>query len=109
MGINDAFRDAELVAGALDDAFSGRRTYEEGISDYQQTRDREADPVYEFTDDFAQLRPPPLEMQQLLGAMRGNQEAMNGFVSVQAATLAAPEFFEPENIGRIMTAAHSAS
>jgi flavin-dependent dehydrogenase len=108
MGINDAFRDAELVAGALDDAFSGRRTYEEGMSDYQQTRDREARPVYEFTDDFAQLRPPPPEMQQLLAAMHGNQEAMDGFVSVQANTLAAPEFFAPENIGRIMMAAHAA-
>jgi 2-polyprenyl-6-methoxyphenol hydroxylase-like FAD-dependent oxidoreductase len=104
MGINDAFRDAELVAGALDDAFSGRRSYEEGMSDYQQTRDREAMPVYEFTDDFAQLQPPPPEMQQLLGAMRGNQEAMDGFVSVQANTLPAPEFFAPENVGRIMGA-----
>ena len=79
------------------------------MSDYQQTRDREARPVYEFTDDFAQLRPPPPEMQQLLGAMHGNQEAMDGFVSVQASTLAAPEFFEPENVGRIMMAAHAAS
>jgi flavin-dependent dehydrogenase len=109
MGINDAFRDAELVARALDDAFSGRRTFEEGMSDYQQTRDREARPVYEFTDDFAQLRPPPPEMQQLLGAMQANQEAMDGFVSVQANTLAAPEFFDPDNIGRIMAAAHAAS
>jgi 2-polyprenyl-6-methoxyphenol hydroxylase-like FAD-dependent oxidoreductase len=109
MGINDAFRDAELVAGALDDAFSGRRTYEEGMSDYQQTRDREARPVYEFTDDFAQLRPPPPEMQQLLGAMHGNQDAMDGFVSVQANTLPAPEFFEPGNIARIMMHADAAS
>jgi 2-polyprenyl-6-methoxyphenol hydroxylase-like FAD-dependent oxidoreductase len=102
MGINDAFRDAELVASALDDTFSGRRSYEEGMSDYQQTRDRDAMPVYEFTDDFAQLQPPPPEMQQLLGAMHGNQEAMDGFVSVQAHTLPAPEFFAPENVGRIM-------
>ena len=105
MGINDAFRDAELVAGALDDAFSGRRSYEEGMSDYQQTRDREALPVYEFTDEFAQLQPPPPEMQQLIGAMHGNQEAMDGFVSVQASTLPAPEFFAPENVGRIMAEA----
>ena len=45
---------------------------------------------------------PPPELQQLLGAMRGNQEAMDGFVSVQANTLPAPEFFGPENVGRIM-------
>jgi flavin-dependent dehydrogenase len=105
MGINDAFRDAELAAGALDDAFSGRRSYEEGMSDYRRTRDREALPVYEFTDDFAKLRPPPPEMQRLFGAMRGNQEAMDGFVSVQASTLSAPEFFARKNLGRIMAEA----
>ncbi|HEY8002084.1 MAG TPA: FAD-dependent monooxygenase [Solirubrobacterales bacterium] len=105
MGINDAFRDAELVAAALDDAISGRRPYEAGMSDYQRTRDGEAMPVYEFTDEFAQLRPPPPELQQLIGAMHGNQEAMDAFISVQAATLPAPEFFAPENVGRIMAEA----
>ena len=59
-------------------------------------------PVYEFTDEFAQLQPPPPEMQQLIGAMHGNQEAMDAFVSVQASTLPAPEFFAPENVGQIM-------
>ena len=49
MGINDAFRDAELVAGALDDAFTGRRSFEDGMSEYQRTRDQVAMPVYEFT------------------------------------------------------------
>jgi hypothetical protein len=44
-------------------------------------------------------------MQQLIGAMQGNQEAMDGFVSVMAGTLAAPEFFGPENAGRIMAQA----
>jgi 2-polyprenyl-6-methoxyphenol hydroxylase-like FAD-dependent oxidoreductase len=105
MGINDAFRDAELLADALDASFSGRRPYEEAMADYQLTRDRAALPVYEFTDEFAQLQPPPPEMQQLLGAMRSNQEAMDDFVSVQAATLPAPEFFAPENVGRIMAQA----
>ncbi len=108
MGINDAFRDAELVAGALDDAFSGRRPYEDAMGDYQQARDAAARPVYEFTDDFAQLQPPPPEMQQLLGAMAGNQEAMDGFVSVQAATLPAPQFFAPESVGRIIREAGGA-
>lgn len=105
MGINDAFRDAELVAGALDDASSGTRSFEDGMTSYQQTRDREAMPVYEFTFQFATMEPPPPEMQQLIGAMQGNQEAQDGFVSVQAATMPAPEFFAPENVGKIMAAA----
>jgi 2-polyprenyl-6-methoxyphenol hydroxylase-like FAD-dependent oxidoreductase len=105
MGINDAFRDAELVARAIDDDIAGRRPYEDGMREYQEVRDREAGPVYEFTDEFAQLQPPPPELQQLIGAMHGNQEAMDAFVSVQAATLPAPEFFAPENVGRIMATA----
>jgi 2-polyprenyl-6-methoxyphenol hydroxylase-like FAD-dependent oxidoreductase len=108
MGINDAFRDAELLAGAVDDVFSGRRSFDEAMGAYQRARDAEVAAVYEFTDDFAQLRPPPPGMQQLIGAMNGNQDAMDGFVSVQAATLPAEEFFAPENVGRIIAQAGTA-
>jgi 2-polyprenyl-6-methoxyphenol hydroxylase-like FAD-dependent oxidoreductase len=104
-GITDAFRDAEAVATALHDAFAGRHPYDAAMADYQQARDEEALPIYEFTSEFAKLEPPPLEMQQLIGAMQGNQEAMDGFVSVMAGTLPAPEFFGPENAGRIMAQA----
>jgi 2-polyprenyl-6-methoxyphenol hydroxylase-like FAD-dependent oxidoreductase len=106
MGINDAFRDAELLAGALAEILSGQRSYEEAMGDYQEKRDHEAGPVYEFTDDFAQLRPPPPELQKLLGAIHGNQDAMDAFVSVQANTLPAPDFFDPENVGRMMAKAN---
>jgi flavin-dependent dehydrogenase len=104
-GITDAFRDAELVATALDDTFAERRPYEHAMADYQRARDEEALPIYGFTCDFAKLEPPPPEMQQLIGAMQGNQEAQDGFVSVMAGTLPAPQFFGPENAGRIMAAA----
>lgn len=104
MGINDAFRDAELVAHAVDDALTGRRSWESGMRGYRDVRDSAALPVYEFTDEFARIEPPPPEMQQLIGAMDGNQEAMDAFVSVQASTLPAPDFFAPENVGRILAA-----
>jgi flavin-dependent dehydrogenase len=104
-GITDAFRDAEAVASALDETFSERRSLDDAMADYQRARDEEALPIYGFTCDFAKLEPPPPEMQQLIGAMQGNQEAQDGFVSVMAGTLPAPEFFAPENAGRIMAAA----
>jgi len=104
-GITDAFRDAEGLASALDDAFTERLPYDEAMAGYQRARDDEALPVYEFTCDFAKIEPPPPEMQQLMGAMQGNQDAMDGFVSVMAGTLPAPEFFGPENAGRIMAQA----
>jgi flavin-dependent dehydrogenase len=104
-GITDAFRDAEAVASALDDTFAERRAFDDAMADYQRARDEEALPIYGFTCDFAKLEPPPPEMQQLIGAMQGNQEAQDGFVSVMAGTLPAPEFFGPENAGRIMAEA----
>ncbi len=104
-GITDAFRDAEAVASALDETFSERRSFDDAMADYQRARDEEALPIYGFTCDFAKLEPPPPEMQQLIGAMQGNQEAQDGFVSVMAGTLPAPEFFGPENAGRIMAEA----
>ena len=103
-GITDAFRDAETLAAGLDDVLAGRRTHDDAMGDYQRARDEVAMPIYGFTCDFATVEPPPPEMQQLFGAMQGNQPAMDDFVSVMAGTLPAPEFFAPENIGRIMAA-----
>ena len=57
------------------------------MAEYQPARDNHVLPIYEFTCDFAKLEPPPPEMQQLIGAMHGNQEAKDGFVSVMAGTL----------------------
>lgn len=109
MGINDAFRDAELVAQAIADDLAGRRPYADGMRAYQRARDAGAGPIYALTDEIAQLLPPSPEMAQLLGATRGDQEAMDGFVSVQASTLSPAAFFAADNIERIMRrAAHRA-
>jgi 2-polyprenyl-6-methoxyphenol hydroxylase-like FAD-dependent oxidoreductase len=105
-GMTDAFVDAERLAGALDSVFAGDSTYDEAMAGYQSERDQRALPMYEMTFDFAQLdRPPPPETQQLLGAIAGNQEAMDAFVSVQAGTVPIPEFFGPDNVNRIIGAA----
>ncbi len=104
-GILDAFSDAELCSTALDEALSGTREFDDALSAYQRTRDTHAMPIYEFTTQLATLEPPPPEMQQLLGAAYGNVEAMDSFVSVIAGTVSPVEFFDPENIGRIMHAA----
>ena len=105
LGITDAFRDAELLASALDDCLAGRRSCEEALAGYQRERDAQALPLYELTCEFAKLEPPPPDLEELIGAMQGNQAAMDDFVSVMAATLPAPEFFRPENMGRIMARA----
>jgi len=104
-GIQDAFRDAELCAAALNDALSGARTFEATMDDYQSARDRQALPMYEFTCQLATLEPPPPELANLLDAMRGNQEAMDGFAKLNAGVVSPLEFFSDENVGRIVGSA----
>ena len=63
--------------------------------------------MYELTAQAASLEPPPPEMQQLLGAIAGNQAAMDGFVQVNSGALSPADFFSPDNIGQIFAAAHA--
>jgi 2-polyprenyl-6-methoxyphenol hydroxylase-like FAD-dependent oxidoreductase len=101
-GITDAFRDAELLATAIDHGVAGRRPLEEALTRYEQTRNETTQSLYELTAQFAALEPPPAEMQELLGALRHNQEQADRFIGTVAGTVPIAEFFAPENLGRIM-------
>ena len=103
-GISDAFRDAEHCAMALDQTFTGARSFDDAMSECQRARDQHVLPMYEFTCQLATLEPPPPQMQQLFRAIHGNQKAMDGFVQMNAGTISPAEFLSPENIGAIMTA-----
>jgi 2-polyprenyl-6-methoxyphenol hydroxylase-like FAD-dependent oxidoreductase len=103
-GIQDAFRDAELCATALHQAFSGARPFDAAMRDYQSARDDEVLPMYEFTAELASLEPPQPQMQQLLAAVSGNQDAMDGFARVTAGVTSPAEFFSDESVGRILGA-----
>jgi 2-polyprenyl-6-methoxyphenol hydroxylase-like FAD-dependent oxidoreductase len=92
-GIGDAFHDAERCAHALDAWLSGGSEYHAVMSAYQQNRDGRVAGMYDFTAQLATLEPPTPEMQQMLGAVAGNQDAMNAFVSMIAGTMPLEEFF----------------
>ncbi|HKQ01539.1 MAG TPA: NAD(P)/FAD-dependent oxidoreductase, partial [Actinomycetes bacterium] len=106
-GMHDAFRDAELCTAALDETFSGASSFETAMGAYQSTRDARVLPMYEFTCQLATLEPPPPELQRLLGAVHGNQEAMDGFARVVAGVTSPAEFFSEENIGRVLATAQA--
>ena len=105
MGMQDAFRDAELCATALHEWLSGARSYDAAMGAYHATRDGAVLPMYELTCQLATLEPPPPEVQHLLAAMHGNQDAMDGFARVNAGVTSPVEFFGDENVGRILAAA----
>lgn len=53
LGINDAFLQAELLADALDDSFSGRKEHEEAMAEFQRKRDDFVKPTYDITVKMA--------------------------------------------------------
>jgi 2-polyprenyl-6-methoxyphenol hydroxylase-like FAD-dependent oxidoreductase len=106
-GISDAFIDAELLAEALGVWLSGRGTFEELLAAHESARNERVRPMYEFTTQLAALEPPPPEMQVLFGALRGNQDATNAFLSAITGAIPLTEFLAPENVGRIVAAANS--
>ncbi|MEU9160819.1 NAD(P)/FAD-dependent oxidoreductase [Streptomyces sp. NPDC048424] len=100
-GIQDAFRDAELCVRALDRTFTGRRTFDAAMREYQESRDGQVLPMYEFTTELATLDPPPPQMLRLLDAVSRSRPAMDGFARVAAGVTSPADFFAPESLGAL--------
>jgi 2-polyprenyl-6-methoxyphenol hydroxylase-like FAD-dependent oxidoreductase len=103
-GIADAFLDSERCSSAIDQALRGTKSFDDAMRQYQESRDKHALPMYEFTCQLASLEPPPPELQHLFAAMSGNEKAMNRFAQMNAGTISPAEFMSPESIGEIMAA-----
>jgi flavin-dependent dehydrogenase len=69
-GISDAFRDAELLAEAIDDEFAGRRPLEEALADYERRRNEAAWPLFEEACARAAFTPFPAEAYAARAARR---------------------------------------
>jgi flavin-dependent dehydrogenase len=104
-GISDAFIDAESLAEAVSSVLSGDGTFEKRLAGHETARNERVRPMYEFTTELAALEPPAPEMQALFGALRGNQDATNAFLSAITGAIPLTDFMSTENIGRIMAAA----
>ncbi|HEX8747219.1 MAG TPA: NAD(P)/FAD-dependent oxidoreductase [Pyrinomonadaceae bacterium] len=101
-GITDSFKQAELMAEAIDAGFSGRESMNEALAEYERRRNEDAFPMYDFTCQLGKLEPPAPEMLQLFEALRENRHETNRFLGITAGTVPANEFFAPENLGRII-------
>jgi 2-polyprenyl-6-methoxyphenol hydroxylase-like FAD-dependent oxidoreductase len=80
-GISDAFRDAELLATALDLVLRGDADEALALAEYHSTRDEQLRDVFEITCEMTTFPPPDrfMELQKQLGVA----------IDAQAAVLAA--------------------
>ena len=107
-GMSNAFRDAELLAEAIDAGLSGNRALATTLADYEQRRNEATRPMYEFVYGLAALEPLPPQMQRLFAALQGNQAATDRLFGVLGGTVSFSEFFAPDNISRIVSGAELA-
>ena len=103
-GITNSFQSAELLAEALDQAFSGRLPLAQALAHYEQQRNQMMLPLYEYNSQLATLAPPPPELQQVLAALRWNQIETSRFFGVLAGSVPVQEFFAPDKLERLIGA-----
>ncbi len=83
-GINDAFRDAELLAEALAAGFSSRAPLVDTLARYEHQRNEAARPTYEANYAAAILAPAPPEVFAHRAALRASRAAASEILAVGA-------------------------
>jgi 2-polyprenyl-6-methoxyphenol hydroxylase-like FAD-dependent oxidoreductase len=104
-GISDAFADAESLVGALDAALSGTRLFVDALGEHQRLRDERTRPRFDLALEFGSTEAPDDESARLFAAIAADPAASDDFASVIAGTMPPGEFFDPENLGRLLGAA----
>jgi 2-polyprenyl-6-methoxyphenol hydroxylase-like FAD-dependent oxidoreductase len=102
-GITNAFRDAELLAEAIDEGLS--EDMDSTLGSFEERRNAASLPLYTFTSQMAQLESPTQEVIDLFVGLARNQEDADSYFGVFAQTVPVSEFFAPENLERISAAA----
>jgi flavin-dependent dehydrogenase len=102
-GISDAFRDADLLAAAIDDGFSGRHDLDRALAAYERTRNRATLPLYKlYTAHISTLEPLPPELIEYLRAVRGNQPAIERVLGMLVGAVPVGAVLSPRNMLSVM-------
>ena len=70
-GIDDAFRDAELVSDAVHAGLTGSKSMDNALGAYQTTRDRTVSELYDLNQRFAHMPEWTPELLMEFGALQG--------------------------------------
>ncbi len=92
LGICDAFRDAELLADALDDGFAARVPLDDALARYRRQRDEATRADYALNIQFARSAPPP-DIALFRAAVRGDPEATRCYFMTMEGMVPWTQFF----------------
>jgi flavin-dependent dehydrogenase len=103
LGMCDALRDAELLADAAHAGLSGARPLDAALADYERRRNDACLADYRENLRWAALGPLPADVLALRRALRDNPADATRFVLATHARIPREEFFNPENLTRILS------
>lgn len=101
-GITNAFRQAALISRALDDALSGRRRFEDAMSEFERRRNEIEIPYYDFTHNQGTFQPLDPSDIPLYSAVAKSEQATSSMLGLFSQTTSPAAFFAPESLGSIM-------
>jgi flavin-dependent dehydrogenase len=103
LGISDAFRDAELLAAAIDDGFSERRPLDEALAEYERQRNEAVTESYEAACKAAALPSVTPRTIEFMAALKENPVEVDRFFRI-GKEVPSSEFYSAENLRRILGA-----
>lgn len=84
---------------------SARRPVSEALAGYEQRRNESATPFFEWACRTAELRAPSGKTHELIAALQSNPEGASRMMGLTAGTVLPRDFFQPDNIARILAGA----
>lgn len=103
IGISDAFRQADVLAEAIDAGLSGRRRLDLAPAEYHAWRDQASIPVFEYTTKLAHLDGVRPELRAVLRAIKDDEEECARFFGLFGGFTSHSEYFSTENLRKILT------
>jgi flavin-dependent dehydrogenase len=105
LGIADALRDADLLAGSLSEALGARRPWDEALAGYEQQRNAASAGEYQENLRAARFEPLPAEIMRIRQAVRSDPAQATRLSMARFGMIDRREFFNPENLQRLLGSA----
>jgi 2-polyprenyl-6-methoxyphenol hydroxylase-like FAD-dependent oxidoreductase len=101
-GMSQAFRDADLLADAVEAGLGGRQKLEHALRAYENERNRQGLPMYKLTTQQAAMAPRKRELDILYRSLQGNQLEIDTFLGLLAGSVPMSEYMMPAHLLRVL-------
>ncbi|MEO8213953.1 MAG: hypothetical protein ABI560_12200, partial [Myxococcales bacterium] len=109
-GMTHAFRDAELVAAAVDRSLTGQGTFQENFKIYESRRRSQSSAAYyDYVCTYAEMKPLRHDELLLLVALRSNQLEADRFIATHADVAPVADFFTSSNLFQLLEQARESA